>query len=161
VCAESAQCATCVFRFRPETVQKWPLLGESVIALGGVRVTCAQALEAVEILSSSGTCAIRSVLAARGNPLAHCDYHAVYRPGLEAARAQLQPTGRPGGAGRHLAKHAFALAVRREVAAAACRELRRALREISSDERYATAIARDAVSADPRRQREASPPAAA
>lgn len=121
------------------------MLGDSVITIGGVRVTCAQALEACDILSSSGACAIRSVLAARGNPLADCDYHAVYRPGLQDARAALVATGRPGGAGRHLAKHAFTLAVLREVRAAACRAFRKALGEISQDERYATAIARDAM----------------
>jgi hypothetical protein len=119
------------------------MLGESEITVGGVRVTCAQALEACDILASSGACAIRSVLAARGNPLASCDYHAVYRPGLDAARAALERTGRPGGAGRHLAKHAFALAVRHEVAAAACRAFRKALSEVARDERYITAIARD------------------
>jgi hypothetical protein len=108
-------------------------------------VTCAQALQACEILAESGACAIRQVLAARGHPLASCDYHAVYRPGLVRAREELAATGRPGGAGRHLAKHAFALAVRRQVADAACRELRRALGELGRDERYAAVIARDAA----------------
>jgi hypothetical protein len=156
VCYSPAQCATaCVFRTRPSAAVRWPRLGESVIVVGGVRVTCAQALQACEILAESGTCAIRQVLAARGHPLASCDYHAVYRPGLERARAELAATGRPGGAGRHLAKHAFALAVRRQVEDAACRELRRALGELRRDERYATAIAADAAALAARRGRSA------
>jgi hypothetical protein len=129
----------------------WPLAAALTISVGGVTVTCEDAERACELLESSGTCAIRQVLAARKNPLASCDYHAVYAPGVESARAVLAATGRPGGAGRHLAKHAFCAAVRGEVTRAACRALHGALAAIAGDERYAVAIARDAVALAARR----------
>jgi hypothetical protein len=113
------------------------------VEVGGVTVSCAEALAACDVLASARTTAIRSVLAAAGHPLAACDYHAVYRPGLELARRQLGSAARPGAAGRPAARHAFALRVRQLVAAAACRALEQALEAIATDERYATAIARD------------------
>jgi hypothetical protein len=115
------------------------------VEVGGVAVTCAEALRACEVLRASGGTAIQSVLAAAGSPLASCDYHAVYRPGLAAARRALEATGRPGGAGRRLARYAFERAVRQQVASMACRALRGALAAFSSDERYAVAVAGDAV----------------
>jgi hypothetical protein len=136
--------AACVFE---QSALRWPQLGSREITVGGVRVSCAEALRACDVLAASGACAIPSVLSAAGSPLADCDYRAVYRPGLDKARRALEATGRPGGAGRHLAKHAFALAVRREVAGAAHEALEDVLREFTRDERYAVAIASDAVTA--------------
>lgn len=119
-------------------------MAQRTVKVGGITVTCEQALLACDVLLVNGACAIKAVLAAAGNPLAECDYHAVYRPGWEAAKAELAQTGRPGAAGRHLAKHAFAAAVRAQVAQAACDSVRDALDAFARDERYASAIAQDA-----------------
>jgi hypothetical protein len=123
---------------------KWPHLDRRTVTIGGITVTCAEALRACDVLLSNGACAIKAVLAAAGSPLAECDYHAVYRPGWAAAKAALDRTGRPGAAGRHLAKHAFAAAVRAQVTQAACDSVRDALDAFSRDERYAALIAQDA-----------------
>lgn len=123
------------------------------VEVGGVTVTCAEALAACEVLLANGACAIKAILAAARSPLAACDYHAVYKPGWEAARDRLKATGRPGGAGRHSAKHAFADAVRELVARAASQSLEDALAAFSRDERYASAIATDAAALSARRLR--------
>jgi hypothetical protein len=151
VCNLTAVSATaCVFG-SPEDALRWPVIYSRTVTVGGVTVTCAEAVRATEVLLSNGACAIRAVLKAAGSPLADCDYHAVYRPGLDQARRALDETGRPGGAGRHLAKHAFAAAVRRAVADQACQAIGDAMDAFASDERYAAAIARDALAIAPGR----------
>jgi hypothetical protein len=143
VCQPGSLCGSCLFA-DGAVVARWPLLGRVTVRVGGTDVSCRDALAACGWLEASGASAIASVLAARGSPLAGCDYHSVYRPGLPAARDAL--AARPGGVGprgRHLAKHAFCAAVRAQVALAACTALRAALREVATDERYAAAIARD------------------
>lgn len=129
---------------------RWPGVSERLVTLGGVTCTCAQARQAVEFLEASGASAIRSVLAARGNPLGGCDYWAVCGPYLERARADLAlktEDGRRciGPKGRHLAKYAFGLAVRAALAAAARAEQAAAFAALATDERYAAAVAADAV----------------
>lgn len=126
-------------------------MDDAVFSVGGVTITGKEAFEAIGILEKSGTSAIRAPLAARGSPLARCDYHAVYAPGMDRARAELAPTGRAGTRGRHLAKQAFCEAVMEEMRKAACAALRGALAAISGDERYATAVARDASALAARR----------
>lgn len=123
---------------------RWPHPDTRTVTVGGVTVTAAEALRACEVLLASRACAIRSVLLHAGSPLADCDYHAVYRPGMDAARAVLEETGRPGAAGRHLAKYAFAAAVHALVAQSVAGQLEAALEAFGRDERYASAIARDA-----------------
>lgn len=119
-------------------------MGEVRVRIGGVSVSCSDALAACEILEASGASAIRSVLAARRSPLAACDYHAVYQPGLARARGELaEKKGCIGPRGRHLAKHVFCQVVRESVRQAACTALRRALSEVATDDRYVTQIARD------------------
>lgn len=144
MCILTAVSATACMFSTLDDAWRWPMLPERRITVGGVTVTCTEALRATDVLLSNGACAIRAVLQAAGSPLAACDYHAVYKPGMERARRALEATGRPGGAGRHLAKHAFAAAVRAQVQEAACQAMADAIGEFSSDERYASAIARDA-----------------
>jgi hypothetical protein len=152
VCIAAAAGATsCVFDSSPHAAAAWPAVPSALVSVGGVTVTCGQALAAVAVLESSGASAIQAVLRAAGSPLAACDYHAVYRPGYERARQRLAVTGRSGARGRHVAKAAFGDAVRAAVAAAACDAFRRALGAIAADERYAMAIARDAVAVLARR----------
>jgi hypothetical protein len=119
------------------------------VILGGVRVTCDEALAAVAVLKASRASAIRSVLAAAGSPLKDCDYWAVAGLHIDCARAALAPGSGIGPKGRHLAKDAFARSVACAVAAASklaaidgCRAALAAMRE---DERYAAAMAADAV----------------
>lgn len=152
MCSVPAGNATaCVFAANFQAAARWPLVAASPVEIGGVTVSCADALRACEILRASRASAIRAVLAAAGSPLRDCDYRAVYRPGLPAARAALAATGGIGPAGRHLAKHAFELAVRSAVAAAACAALEEILQSFRADERYASAIAQDAVALQSRR----------
>src|SRR6266704_216784 len=82
---------------------RWPALAGRQVEVGGVRVTCAQAAAAAEILIASRTSAIAPVLRAAGHPLAGCDYFAAAGPYLARARAQPK-TGRAGAAGRHVTK---------------------------------------------------------
>ncbi len=123
------------------------------MVLGGVPVTCDEALEALAVLGSNKATAIRAVLAAAGSPLKDCDYWAVARPHLDCARAALPPAEGHSVSGRrvhrHLAKDAFARSVRAAVTAAsaeaAAAGVRAAVAAMREDERYAAAMAADAV----------------
>lgn len=123
---------------------RWPALAARLVEVGGVRVSCAQAAAAAEILIASRTSAIAPVLRAAGHPLAGCDYFAAAAPHLARARAQPK-TGRAGAAGRHVTKWAFLAAVTAALSAARERELAGWRSALATDERYAAAIARDAV----------------
>jgi hypothetical protein len=125
---------------------RWPALAARQVEVGGVRVSCAQAVAAAEILIASRTSAIAPVLRAAGHPLAGCDYFAAAAPHLARARAQPK-TGRAGAAGRHVTKHAFLAALTVALSAARERELAGWRSALATDERYAAAIARDAVAA--------------
>jgi len=76
----------------------WPALAARSVAVGGVSVSFAEALEAANILRASRTSAILPVLRAAGSPLWECDYFAVAAPYMELAREQPK-TGRAGAAG--------------------------------------------------------------
>lgn len=122
----------------------WPALAARSVTVGGLAVSFASALEAANILQASRTSAIQPVLRARGSLLASCDYFAAAAPYLAAAR--LAPrTGRAGAAGRHVTKNAFIESVVMTLAVAREEELEAALAAFRADERYAVAIARDAV----------------
>jgi hypothetical protein len=124
----------------------WPSLAGRFVIIGGVRVTYAEALRAADILADSRTSAIAPVLRAAGSPLAGCDYFAAAAPYLAAAR--LAPkTGRAGAAGRHVTKHAFTESVVLALLVAREQDLADADGAFAADERYAVAIARDAVAA--------------
>jgi hypothetical protein len=123
---------------------RWPALAAALVEVGGVPVSCAQAAAAAEILLGSRTSAIAPVLRAAGHPLAGCDYFAAAAPYLARARAQPK-TGRAGAAGRHVTKWAFLAAISGELSAARERELASWRAALATDERYAAAIARDAV----------------
>lgn len=152
MCYTSAVPATTPCLFDSSDEPRWPGVERRRITIGGVTVTCEQAIEACKILASNGACAIKAILAAAGNPLSECDYHAVYKPHLDLARQRLNPTGKPGGAGRHAAKLAFRVAVYREVAVAAHDAMEDALAAFTRDERYASAIAQDAHALAARRK---------
>jgi hypothetical protein len=122
----------------------WPGLSAREVAVGGVTCTYEQAVTATEVLIASRTSAIAPVLGAAGSPLAACDYHGAAAPFLAAAR-ELPKTGRAGAAGRHVAKTAFLTAVARVLALAEASELSRAMSAFGTDERYAVAMAREAV----------------
>jgi hypothetical protein len=123
---------------------RWPALAAHLIEVGGVAVTCGQAVMAAEILLRSRTSAIAPVLRAAGHPLAACDYFAVAAPWLARARSQPK-TGRAGAAGRHVTKWAFLAAVTALLRTAREEELAGWRAALATDERYAVAIARDAV----------------
>lgn len=157
MCSIAPSCATACLFSLPGITSRWPLLDQLTVRVGGTDVSAADALAACAALESSGASAIRSVLQARGNPLAACDYHAVYQPGMDAARAALaEKKGCIGPRGRHLAKHVFCQVVREHVRQAACQALRRALHEVSTDDRYVTAIARDGHAAGRHRRLQAA-----
>jgi hypothetical protein len=122
----------------------WPSLAERILTVGGAAVTYAEALRAAQVLRASRTSAIAPVLRAAGSPLAGCDYFAAAAPFLDAAR-QAPKTGRAGAAGRHVTKNAFLAALGLAMAVAREQDLAAALEAFASDERYAVAIARDAV----------------
>jgi hypothetical protein len=122
----------------------WPGLSGQPVRVGGVTVTYEQAVAATEVLVASRTSAIGPVLGAAGSPLATCDYLGAARPFMAAART-LPKTGRAGAAGRHVTKTAFLAALARELAAAEACELSRAMSAFGTDERYAVAMAREAV----------------
>lgn len=123
----------------------WPSLASRPVTVGGLAVAYAEALRAAQVLAASRTSAIMPVLRAAGNPLAGCDYFAAAAPYMAAARA-MPKTGRAGAAGRHLTKDAFLHAVALALAVARAQDLEDALGAFGEDERYAAAIARDAVS---------------
>jgi hypothetical protein len=125
--------------------RRWPGLAARPAEVGGITVTCAQAAEAAELLEASRTSAIAPVLRAAGSPLAGCDYFAAAAPYLAQAR-ELPKTGRVGAAGRHVTKHAFLMAITAQLAAACASELAGWRSALAADERYASAMARDAVS---------------
>lgn len=122
----------------------WPALAARSVTVGGLAVSFAVALSAANILQESRTSAIQPVLRARGNALAACDYFAAAAPYIEAAR-RAPKTGRAGAAGRHLTKNAFIESVTLTLAVAREEELEAALGAFRADERYAVAMARDAV----------------
>jgi len=122
----------------------WPGLGARPVTVGGSRVPFLAAARAGAILAASRTSAIAPVLRAARSPLAGCDYFGAAAPFLAAARAAPK-TGRAGAAGRHVTKTAFLAAISAELNAAAAAELGTALAAFAEDERYAAAIARDAV----------------
>jgi hypothetical protein len=122
----------------------WPALAERPVAVGGVVVAYADAEAAVGILAASRTSAIMPVLRAAGNPLAACDYFGVAAPYAEWAR-YAPKTGRAGAAGRHVTKVAFILAVERVLDQARRDEVAAGLAAFGRDERYAAAMAREAV----------------
>lgn len=122
----------------------WPGLGAREIKLGGVVTSFAEAARTAAVLASSRTSAIAPVLRASRSGLDGCDFFGAADPYLAAARA-LPLTGRSGAAGRHVTKIAFLAAVEAELDAAAREELGAALAALAGDERYATAMARDAV----------------
>jgi len=122
----------------------WPALAARIVVIGGVTVTFGEAVTAARILMASRTSAIQPVLRTAGNPLAGCDYFGVAAPYLEAAR--LAPkTGRAGAAGRHVTKNAFLEALTLTLTIVRETELTGALEAFGTDERYAVAMARDAV----------------
>lgn len=108
-------------------------------------MTYAEGLRAVDILAASRTSAIAPVLRAAGHRLAGCDYFAAASPYITAAR-RAPKTGRAGAAGRHVTKNAFIESVMQALAGARAAEVAAALAAFRDDERYAVAIAREAVS---------------
>lgn len=122
----------------------WPHLAACPVRIGGTACTFAEAVRAAEILAVSRTSAIAPVLGAAGSPLAGCDYFAAAGPYLDRARA-VPKTGRRGAAGRHVTKHAFLAAICAELEEARAAELSSWATALATDERYAAAIARDAV----------------
>jgi hypothetical protein len=122
----------------------WPALMSRLVAVGGVTVSYADADAAADVLAASRTSAIMPVLRAVGSPLAACDYFGVAAPYVEWAR-YAPKTGRAGAAGRHVTKVAFLLAVERILDQAREDEVAAALAAFGRDERYAAAMAREAV----------------
>ncbi len=122
----------------------WPPVARSVVLVGGVTVTYADAEAASGLLALSRTSAIAPVLRAAGSPLAACDYLAAAAPYLKAAR-DAPKTGRAGAAGRHVTKNAFCAAIAAALARACRAYDAMALAAFASDERYAAQIAADAV----------------
>jgi hypothetical protein len=116
------------------------------VTVGGQPVPYAEALRAAQVLSASRTSAIEPVLRAAGCALSRCDYFAAAAPYMEEAR-RAPKTGRAGAAGRHVTKNAFIEAVTLALALARDAEVAAGLAAFAADERYATAIARDAVAA--------------
>lgn len=129
---------------------RWPALPARLVSAGGVTVTAGQAAAALGLLAASGGVMVRQVLAAAGNPLAGCDYHAAGGP---YRRSVLLPPGGRGAAGRPAAKAAFmaALAAVLEQAAAAeparhfAADLAGARAAFVTDSGYAAAMAKAAV----------------
>jgi len=122
----------------------WPGLGARPVKLGGALVPFAEAARTAAVLSASRTSAIAPVLRSQRSGLDGCDFFSAADPYLAAARA-LPLTGRSGAAGRHVTKIAFLAAIEAELDAAVREELGYALAALAGDERYATAIAREAV----------------
>jgi len=125
--------------------EPWPALAERPVVVGGASVPYSEALRAAEILHDSRTSAIAPVLRTACSALAGCDYFGAASPFITAAR-QAPKTGRAGAAGRHVTKNAFLQAVALALAVAREEELAEAVEAFGSDERYAVAIASEAVS---------------
>lgn len=130
---------------KTNTGPSWPSLMTRPVRVGGTVVTYAEAEAAVEILAFSRTSAVMPTLRAAGNPLAACDYFGASAPYVEWARFAPK-TGRAGAAGRHVTKVAFLLALQRALEQARGAEVAAAVDAFGRDERYAVAIAREAVS---------------
>lgn len=122
----------------------WPGLASRPVQVGGVRCTYEDAVAASQLLAASRTSAIAPVLAAAGNPLAACDYFAVSSPFMDMAR-ELPKTGKSGAAGRHVTKTAFLAALAQVLGYAEAAELGKAMEAFGTDERYAAAMAAEAV----------------
>lgn len=122
----------------------WPGLDQHTVVIGGMLVSYPDAERAVALLDASRTSAIAPVLKAAGCPLWCCDYFGAAAPYLAAAKAAPK-TGRIGAAGRHVTKNAFIAAICRALTEARAGELAAAMRAFATDERYAVAIAREAV----------------
>ena len=122
----------------------WPALAARQVTVGGLAVPYGEAVRAAEILLASRTSAIAPVLRAAGSPLAGCDYFGAAGPYIERAR-QAPKTGGIGAAGRHVTKHAFLASIAAELERARAAELASWQGALATDERYAAAIARDAV----------------
>jgi hypothetical protein len=125
-------------------VTRWPHLAASPVSIGGITVTCAQAVFAAGVLAGSRTSAIAPVLKGAASPLAACDYFAAAAPYLAAARSAPR-TGRSGAAGRHVTKNAFTAAIADALESVIRAELLGGVRALGTDERYAVAIATEAV----------------
>lgn len=125
-------------------VARWPYLATSPVVIGGITVTCAQAVLAAQVLAESRTSAIAPVLKGALSPLAVCDYFAAAAPHLAAARSAPR-TGRSGAAGRHVTKNAFLAAIADALEGVVRAELMGGVRALGTDERYAAAIAAEAV----------------
>lgn len=121
-----------------------PDLARRLVVVGGVAVAYAEAEAAVEILRESRTSAIAPVLNAAGSPLAMCQYKLAASPYIEKAR-QAPKTGKSGAAGRHVTKDAFLEAIRHKLEDAERAQVLEAFEAFGSDERYATAMAQDAM----------------
>jgi hypothetical protein len=124
---------------------RWPGVESRQVVIGGVRVTCAQAAEAVAALAAARSTAIRQILKARGSALAGTDYWAVIRD-WEARCPAPKATGTKQ---VHVpnAKQSFARAVHAALSAQVAAEQREVWGALRRDERYAAAIASDAVAA--------------
>jgi hypothetical protein len=122
----------------------WPALAERRVTVGGVEVSYAEAERAAGILAATASSVIQPSLRTAGSPLAGCDYFAAAAPYIEQCRYWPR-TGRIGAAGRHVTKTAFIIAVEAALEAAREREIAAALDAFARDERYAAAMAREAV----------------
>lgn len=129
---------------KANTSLPWPFLASRQVRIGGVLVSYSAAESAAAALAASRTSVIQPTLRAVGSPLAACDYFAVAAPYLQGERFAPK-NGRIGAAGRHVTKNAFILAVERALEQARQDEVADALAAFASDERYAAAIAREAV----------------
>jgi hypothetical protein len=122
----------------------WPSLLARHVVVGGVEAAFAEADRAAGILAVSRTSAIMPVLRAAGSPFASCDYFAAAAPYVEWAKYAPR-TGRVGAAGRHVTKVAFIFAIQGVLERARREEVTAALAAFAADERYAVAMAREAV----------------
>lgn len=128
----------------PGSPPLWPGLADMAVVVGGVAVTVSEAARSAAVLAASRTSAVYPVLACAGSGLASCDYRAAAAPFLPRHRSR-DLTGRSGAGGRHLVKDAFIDAIAAAVEEARQRDIASALRSLSSDERYAAAIAASAL----------------
>jgi hypothetical protein len=110
---------------------RWPGVESRQVVIGGVRVTCAQAAEAVAALAAARSTAIRQILKARGSALAGTDPKATGTKQVHVPNA----------------KQSFARAVHAALSAQVAAEQREVWGALRRDERYAAAIASDAVAA--------------
>lgn len=146
---------------------RWPSLPGRPVTIGGVTVIAADAAAALRVLQAAGGIMVRQALAAAGNPLASCDYHAAALPYMTepylAACSADGEWGR-GAAGRPVTRLAFMAALRAALRAAEQAEPARAFaadlaaadRAFSSDSGYAEAMAKAAVALRARAVRRSS-----